>query len=121
MTADLRVSAECDNIIQRTLDVYGRIDCLIHLIGRFVLGRPIEETSDEVWDDLLNGNLRTAFNMIRGVIRPMRSIGGGCMVLVGSTAAIQPVVTWRRSRPRWGDWKPLCKLRGPNYGGTGSR
>ena len=110
MTADLQVSAVCENVIRKTLDVYGRIDCLVHLVGRFAPGRPIEETSDEVWDDLLNGNLRTAFNMIRAVIRPMRSAGGGCMVLVGSTAAIQPVVTWSAFSAAMGGLEALVQV-----------
>jgi NAD(P)-dependent dehydrogenase (short-subunit alcohol dehydrogenase family) len=43
---------------------------------------------------MLGVNLTGAFHRIRASMRPMRGVGGGRIVIVGSTAAIQPVVTW---------------------------
>jgi NAD(P)-dependent dehydrogenase (short-subunit alcohol dehydrogenase family) len=94
MTADLTRSKEAEEVVRRTLEAYGRLDCLIHLVGYFAPGLPIEETPDDLWDRMLGVNLSSAFHMIRASIRPMRSAGGGRIVIVGSTAATQPVVTW---------------------------
>ena len=80
--------------MQQTVEQYGRLDCLVHMVGAWEGRRRIEDTTDDIWGRMLNVNLRAAFHMIRAAVRPMRSAGGGRIVIVGSTAAIQPVVTW---------------------------
>jgi NAD(P)-dependent dehydrogenase (short-subunit alcohol dehydrogenase family) len=94
LTADLTDASAAEGVVQRTLEQFGRLDCLVHMVGAWSGGQPIEDTSDDVWDRMINVNLRAAFHLIRAAIRPMRSRGGGRIVIVGSTAAIQPVVTW---------------------------
>jgi NAD(P)-dependent dehydrogenase (short-subunit alcohol dehydrogenase family) len=94
LAADLTDASAAEAVTRKTLDHYGRLDCLVHMVGAWTEGRRIEDTTDEVWDRMINVNLRAAFCMIRAVVRPMRSAGGGRIVIVGSTAAIQPVVTW---------------------------
>ncbi len=57
-------------------------------------GAPIEATTDVVWDRMLGVNLRAAVSMLREVVPPMKAAGQGTIVIVGSTAAIEPVITW---------------------------
>jgi NAD(P)-dependent dehydrogenase (short-subunit alcohol dehydrogenase family) len=94
ITADLTHSSEAEEVVRKTVDAYGRLDCLVHLVGYFAEGRPVEETPDDLWQRMIAINLTAAFYMIRAAVRPMRAAGGGRIVIVGSTAAIQPVVTW---------------------------
>jgi NAD(P)-dependent dehydrogenase (short-subunit alcohol dehydrogenase family) len=92
--ADLTSRAASELAVQRTLKKWGSIDFLVHLVGAFASGSRVEETSDDEWDEMLNVNLRTAVNMLRAVIPSMRSRGAGRIMVVGSTTAIHPVVTW---------------------------
>ena len=94
LTADLTDPAAARDAVKHALKRFGRIDCLVHLVGTWVEGKPIEATTESMWDQMMDTNARAAFHMIREVVRPMRKGGGGRIVVVGSTAAIQPVVTW---------------------------
>jgi NAD(P)-dependent dehydrogenase (short-subunit alcohol dehydrogenase family) len=92
--ADLAVDAAARRAVARTVDAFGGVDCLLHLVGVFHGDAPIEKTEDEVWDAMLAGNLRAAANMLRAVVPAMRERGGGRIVVIGSSTALQPVVTW---------------------------
>jgi NAD(P)-dependent dehydrogenase (short-subunit alcohol dehydrogenase family) len=94
LTADLRDPAAAAGVVQQTLARFGRLDCLVHLVGVFEEGSPIENTSDATWQQMIAGNLTAAFHTLRAAIPPLRAAGGGRIALIGSTVAVQPVVTW---------------------------
>jgi NAD(P)-dependent dehydrogenase (short-subunit alcohol dehydrogenase family) len=94
LQADLTVSSEAESVVAKTLDQLGRIDFLIHLVGIYIRGARVEDTTDETWNKMFDGNLRTAFNMMRAVIPHMRSRGFGRIVVIGGSAAFQPTVTF---------------------------
>lgn len=93
-TADLTSRAQAELVVAETLTRWGGIDFMLHLVGSWVPGERVEETSDEVWDGMLAVNLRTAFNMMRAVIPGMRARRTGRIVVIGSTSMLQPVMTW---------------------------
>src|SRR5205823_1968297 len=72
---------------------WGRIDALIHLIGGFVGGARVEETSDETLDKMLAINLRAAFYFIKAVLPAMREQASGRIVAIGSRTAVVPAAT----------------------------
>ena len=89
ISADLSTREGCDAMVQQALRS-GPIGALVHLVGGFAGGSSVAETTDEVWDGLMNINLRTAFCAIRAVLSPMIAAGGGRIVAVGSRAAVEP-------------------------------
>ena len=94
MEADLVSRQAAESVVKKTLAKWGRIDCLAHLVGAFIAGERTEKTSDEVWNKLLDVNLKTAANMLRAVIPTMRSQNQGSITVIGSSAALQPVINW---------------------------
>lgn len=92
--ADLSSRSAADAVINKTVKKWGPIDALVHLVGVFEEGGRVEETSDQLWDAMLTGNLRTAVNMIRAAIPGMRTRGQGSIAVIGSSTVIHPVVTW---------------------------
>jgi len=92
--ADLVSRKAAEAVVRRTFERWGTIHCLAHLVGAYIEGRPVEETSDATWDTLLNVNLRTAVNMMRGVIPGMRVQKRGSIAVIGASPAIHPVATW---------------------------
>jgi NAD(P)-dependent dehydrogenase (short-subunit alcohol dehydrogenase family) len=94
LEADLSLPSAAEAAVQDTSSRLGPIDCLVHLVGAFTGGLRVEETPEEVWDEMLRVNLRTAINMLRAVIPLMRSRKKGRIIVVGSSAALHPVVTW---------------------------
>src|SRR6516162_5240891 len=92
--ADLVSRKAAEAVVRKTLERWGAIHCLAHLVGAYIEGRRVEETSDATWDTLLNVNLRTAVNMMRAVIPGMRGQKRGNIAVIGASPAIHPVVTW---------------------------
>lgn len=92
--ADLTIRSAAESVVRQTLEKWGTVDFLVHLAGAFGAGQRVEETSDALWDQMLDVNLRCAVNMLRPVIPIMRQNREGRIMVVGSTSAIHPVVAW---------------------------
>jgi len=92
--ANLVSPKAAEAVVRKTVARWGAIHCLAHLVGAYIEGRRVEETSDATWDTLLNVNLRTAVNMMRAVIPGMRGQKRGSIAVIGASPAIHPVATW---------------------------
>jgi NAD(P)-dependent dehydrogenase (short-subunit alcohol dehydrogenase family) len=94
---DVGDSADVDRIVRTTLERHGRIDILVNNAGVLMSGREAKagslsttlELHDEDWDQVLDINLRGIFFTCRRVIPHMREQGGGAILNVSSTAAVQ--------------------------------
>ena len=92
--ADLTARSAAESAVRRTIEQWGTVDFLVHLVGAFGAELRVEETSDAQWDRMLDVNLRSAVNMLRAVIPVMRRNREGRIMVVGSTSAIHPVAAW---------------------------
>lgn len=88
--AELTSSEAARRVVDRTVEMFGRVDGLIHLLGGFHGGASVADTEDEVLDKMIDLNLRTAFYMLKAVLPQLRSGRGGRIVAVGSRAAVEP-------------------------------
>jgi NAD(P)-dependent dehydrogenase (short-subunit alcohol dehydrogenase family) len=89
ISADLTTAEGCNAMVEQALQ-HGPIDALVHLVGGFSGGTSIADTSDQVWDLMINTNLRIAFLTIRAVLKPMIAAGSGRIVAIGARAAEEP-------------------------------
>ena len=71
------------------IDQMERVDCFIHLVGGFAMGRT-DEFSFTDWQKMLDLNLNNAFLLGKHCLRRMRETGYGRMVFVGSRGGVQP-------------------------------
>lgn len=83
--ADVSRSAEASGLIEKTLSEFGRLDFLVANAGIWE-GAPVDEMSDEVWDRVLNCNLRGTWTVCRTAVPALKQNGGGTIVIVSSTA-----------------------------------
>ena len=98
-SADARFHRIEANVLQesecrRAVEKAGAIDVLVHLVGGFAGGKPVAETEDDVWDQMLNVNLRSAVHMFRAVLPQMIKAGRGRLIAVGSRAALEPMASF---------------------------
>jgi NAD(P)-dependent dehydrogenase (short-subunit alcohol dehydrogenase family) len=84
--ADLTTVEGCHRVAERARPV----DVLVHVMGGFAGGTPVGETTDDVWNRMMDLNLRSAFYMIREVSPPMLEAGSGRIVAVGSRTGVEP-------------------------------
>lgn len=86
--ADLLKQSDVESAIAKCLMEFGRIDALVHNFGPFVFERlPLAEYSDELWQQMQNGNLSNLFWMYRKVVPGMRERAFGRIVTVGYDGA----------------------------------
>jgi NAD(P)-dependent dehydrogenase (short-subunit alcohol dehydrogenase family) len=76
---------------QHAIDVarerFGRVDVLCNVAGGYHMGEAVHETSDEIWNFLLDLNVRTLLNAVRNAVPAMLQGGGGKIVNVAAFAA----------------------------------
>ncbi len=82
---DVSEWADAQNLAQKALEKFGRIDLLVLNAGIWQ-GAPIEEMSEEVWNKVLNTNLKAAWAMTKACVPAMKKQDSGAIVLVSSTA-----------------------------------
>ena len=82
---DVGRSEDATALVDAALDRFGRLDLLVANAGIWE-GAPVERMSDELWDRVLQANLRGTFTACRAAVPAMRRQGGGSIVIVSSTA-----------------------------------
>ncbi len=80
--------AHAQDVAQRTLDSFGRIDVLVNNAGVGEFGKRLHETEDTAWATLLDVNLTGVFRMTRAVLRQMLKQGRGVIVNISSVASL---------------------------------
>lgn len=88
---DVRSSEQCDRLVQRTLEEFGRIDVMVSNAGGggATSGKGLFEVSDADWHDTLETNLSSVFYCARAAIKPMIEQGGGVVITVASGTALR--------------------------------
>ncbi|QQS48804.1 MAG: 3-oxoacyl-ACP reductase FabG [Acidobacteriota bacterium] len=70
-----------------TLDNFGRIDILVNNAGSIVKLMRIDDCTDEVWDQIMNVNMKSVFLCSQAVIPQMKEQRGGRIINISSLAA----------------------------------
>lgn len=68
--ADVANSSEIDAVVDRTLEEFGKVDILVANAG-ISPAVALQDTSDELWDDVIGTNLSGVFHSIRAVVPAM--------------------------------------------------
>jgi NAD(P)-dependent dehydrogenase (short-subunit alcohol dehydrogenase family) len=87
---DVTDAANTAALVSACLERFGRIDVLVNNVGRSEPGDP-QTMTEEVWDEQIEVNLKTAFLMCKAVLPPMVEQGGGSIVNISSVAGLRCV------------------------------
>jgi NAD(P)-dependent dehydrogenase (short-subunit alcohol dehydrogenase family) len=85
---DVVSEEQCAALIEMASSRYGRLDVLVNNAGRMPRGM-LEETTTDLWEEVLRIDLRGAFYCCKYAVPRMRQGGGGSIVNIGSIAGIQ--------------------------------
>ncbi len=88
VAADLVDSGSVAVAIGQALARFPRIDILCNVAGGFDMGPPVHQTPDELWERMLDINVRTVLNSVRAVVPGMIAARYGKIVNVGAAAAL---------------------------------
>jgi NAD(P)-dependent dehydrogenase (short-subunit alcohol dehydrogenase family) len=84
--ANVTSSADMRSLVDFAVDLYGGVDVLVNSAGVQRYGTVVE-TEEEVWDEVLDVNLKGIYLASRYAIPEMRKRGGGAIVNVSSVQA----------------------------------
>ena len=85
---DLSTRSEPEAMIDEVVKRQGRIDILCNNAGIMDAAKPVAETSDELWDRVMNTNLAAPFRASRRAIPVMIEQGGGVILNTASVAGL---------------------------------
>ena len=99
--ADVSKSYEVKAMIERCIQIYGRIDILQNNVGIVEVGGPVE-ISEENWNRVIDVNLKSMFLTCKYCIPYMEKQGSGVIVNISSIASIRytgyPSVSYNASK-----------------------
>ncbi len=87
--ADVLDQAEVEAAVASAIERFERIDVLCNIAGGFRMGAPVHETTDEMWQSMLDVNARSVITMARAVVPRMLAAGSGKIVNVAAMAALK--------------------------------
>lgn len=85
--------ADCDALVDRVVDEFGRVDVLVNNAGMSPLYPSLAEITEDLWDKVIAVNLKGAFRLGARCGELMAAAGGGSIVNVSSIAAVEPSPT----------------------------
>jgi NAD(P)-dependent dehydrogenase (short-subunit alcohol dehydrogenase family) len=86
LRADVTSSADMERLVAFTADAYGGVDILVNSAGVQRYGTVVQ-TEEEVWDEVLDVNLKGIYLASKHAIPQMRERGGGAIVNLSSVQA----------------------------------
>lgn len=90
VAAELSTGGAASKAVNSVVEKLGRVDVLVHLVGAWAGGTPVEATSDDDFEKMVDLNLRSAFYIIRAALPRMRTQSAGRIVAIGSRAGVEP-------------------------------
>jgi NAD(P)-dependent dehydrogenase (short-subunit alcohol dehydrogenase family) len=89
--ADVSRSADCQRVVSETVTAFGGVDVLFNNVGIQPASSyaNVEQTPEDLWDRILDVNLKSYFLMSKYAIPEMRKRGGGVIVNTASVQGLQ--------------------------------
>lgn len=86
---DLTTERGANAAVQEVVEWRGALDSVVHMMGGYSGGHPLAETPVEVWDRMMDLNLKSAWLITRAAVPALLQSDGGTLVFVSSRAARQ--------------------------------
>ncbi len=78
------------NLVNKTIEKYGGVDILINNAATNPVYAPIEEMSSELFDKMMNINVKAAFTLSNLCFKSMKERGGGSIIHISSVEGTKP-------------------------------
>ena len=88
LTTDVRDEKAVTELVEQTVDRFGRLDILINNAAVFEPGIAADETLER-WDWILDTNLKGPFLCSKHAVQAIRRTGGGVIINIGSEYGIK--------------------------------
>src|SRR4051812_3295408 len=83
--ADVGQVSEASALVEAAVESFGRVDVVVANAGIWE-GAPVEELSEELWDRVIDANLKGTWAVCKACVPVMKRQQRGSIVIVSSTA-----------------------------------
>src|SRR5215203_469857 len=84
---DVSEAGEVERMTREIEDRYGRLDVLVNNAGSLIERRKLEEMTEDLWDRVMDVNLKSVFLCSKAVLPAMKRRGRGKIINMTSVAA----------------------------------
>jgi len=77
-------------VLDASLEKFGRVDILLHLVGGHIGGKPVPQVTEEEVSKMLQQHLWTTFHLAQAVVPHMTANGWGRVIVISSPSAGAP-------------------------------
>jgi len=88
IVGDLRERENCDYVVSKTIQAFGKIDILVNNAGIADKHRPITKTDDEWWREVISINQDTVFYLTRAALKYMEPEQKGSIINISSIGGV---------------------------------
>lgn len=78
---------QCKDLITQVIQDFGKIDILVNNAG-ITRDNLLVRMTEEQWDDVMNSNLKSAFNLCKYVLTPMMRQRSGSIINISSVVGV---------------------------------
>jgi NAD(P)-dependent dehydrogenase (short-subunit alcohol dehydrogenase family) len=86
--ADVTKEKSVAEVVQKTLERFGRVDVLVNIVGGFTYAKIID-TDEKTWDSMMNINLKSTFLCSKAVLPQMIKQNYGKIINVSSRPGLK--------------------------------
>lgn len=90
VSADLRDAAAVRSAAEAVSEKFGRVDALLHLVGGWVGGKTIPESSAEDLESMLGQHVWTTFHLFQSFGPKLATNGWGRVMIVSASTVLKP-------------------------------
>jgi 3-oxoacyl-[acyl-carrier protein] reductase len=87
---DATDSQQVKNTVEQVMSRFAKIDILVNNAGGMPAAPPIEEMSEELWDQVVDLNIKSNFLFCRAIVPIMKEKKSGRIINISSIGAINP-------------------------------
>jgi NAD(P)-dependent dehydrogenase (short-subunit alcohol dehydrogenase family) len=120
VVGDASNSNNLDNAVKLAIEKFGKIDSLIHAVGSIVL-KPIHNTDEDTFRDIVELNLISPFLAIKSVIRKMMNQKSGSVVIISSVAGSKGLMNHEAISAAKGGLESMIRSASVTYAKRGIR
>jgi len=116
--ADVTSEAECEELVAECVHTYGRIDILHNNVGIGTHDTSPSLMTEEIWDGIMNTNLKGVVFATKHVLPVMREQGSGSIINISSVAAVCAVgiVAYKASKAALNAYTHSVAMGNAKYG-----
>jgi len=90
ITADVANASDVEQMIQKTVTAYGKLDIIINNAGVPMGPTPIEEVEESLYDRIMTVNVKAIYLTAKYAAPIMRKQSGGVIINITSIAGVRP-------------------------------